>query len=324
MQKTRWCSTYYTTANIGPLAPTVLVPWQAICGLEFAFILLGYVLLVSVPWHWIRLRLNVKGWLNLSKSCPHLGPDHSFTSLRLAPHTNMGESVTMSKGKYLIYPVPHMPCCSVLHTCHLLCWPYATAELVALVKEQALELVKEMRKNAKKLWSVAESNQESDGDDNSNDNSNDDSNNNSNDDSDEDSDEDSGPYAWIGRWIQKPSSEHCQKSKGKCKGFTTARLLKRAGITKRQYSMYKVCLQFTFGCTTDSPQKTAHRLISHYFNITKRFRANLDNHPDLWALIIEKVCPVSNLFIYFVFFRSFFCLCHHNFADCELYSESCK
>ena len=165
---------------------------------------------------------------------------------------------------------------------------------MALVKEQALELVKEMRKNTKKLRSVAESNQESDSDNNSNDNSNDDSN--------EDSNEDSGPYAWIGRWIQKPSGECCQKSKGKCKGFTTARLLKRAGITKRQYSMYKVRLQFTFGRTTDSPQKTAHWLLSRYFDITKRFRANLDNHPDLWALIIEKVCPVSNLFIYFVFF----------------------
>ena len=38
---------------------------------------------------------------------------------------------------------------------------------------------------------------------------------------------------------------------------------------------------------TDSPQKTAHQLIGQYFDITKTFRANMQNHPDGWALIIE-------------------------------------
>ena len=164
--------------------------------------------------------------------------------------------------------------------------PYAAAKLAVLIKEQAIALVEEIskNKNIKRCYAAA-IDQESNNED-----SNADSNAN------EDSDDDSSPYAWISKWIQKPEGECCRKSKDHHTGFTTKHLLKRARITKEQYGMYKVRLQFTFGHTTDSPQKTAHQLIGRYFDINKGFRTNIDNHSDSWALIIEKVCPVSFLF----------------------------
>jgi len=99
-------------------------------------------------------------------------------------------------------------------------------------------LVKEMMKNTKKSHSAAESNNKGDDDKNNNKASKADKNQNGKD----NSDSDSSPYAWIGEWIQKPKGERCQKSKGRCKGFTTEQLLKTARITKEQYSMYKVHL----------------------------------------------------------------------------------
>ena len=115
-------------------------------------------------------------------------------------------------------------------------------------------------------------------------------------DSDEASDEDTNPYAWIGKWVQKPKGERCRTSREGREGFTTTILLQRAAISKEQYSMYKVRLRFTFGRTTDSPQKTAHQLIGRYFDTTKSYKVNRENRPDSWALIVEKVRPISILF----------------------------
>jgi hypothetical protein len=55
-----------------------------------------------------------------------------------------------------------------------------------------------------------------------------------------DSDNENDPYAWIGKWIQKPNGECCRSSKDGREGFTTTRLLEQAGISKGQYTMYKV------------------------------------------------------------------------------------
>ena len=93
-------------------------------------------------------------------------------------------------------------------------------------------------RNTKKSRSAAESDDEGDDDENNNEASEADKNQNGKD----NSDSDSSPYAWIGEWIQKPKGEHCRKSKGRHKGFTTEQLLKTARITKEQYSMYKVRL----------------------------------------------------------------------------------
>jgi hypothetical protein len=45
MQTARRCGIHYTIADIEVLAPAVLIPWQAVCGLQSAFGLLGYVVL---------------------------------------------------------------------------------------------------------------------------------------------------------------------------------------------------------------------------------------------------------------------------------------
>ena len=134
------------------------------------------------------------------------------------------------------------------------------------------------------------------GDDNDNDGDTH-KNNSSNGNPDGDSCNDRGPYTWIGTWIQKPKGERCRRTvnreNGKERiGFTTAKLLKIAGITVRQYSMYKVCFQFPFCRTTDSPQKTALHLIGRYFDTSKKFTTNTETHLDGWALIVEKVRPV--------------------------------
>ena len=121
--------------------------------------------------------------------------------------------------------------------------PYAAAELAAMIKEQAAAIVEDMSKNTnKKMHRAAESDQEGDDEESNDEDSGTNKNKNGKDDSDEVSDEDGSPYAWIGKWIQKPKGERCRNSKDGREGFTTARLLKRARITKRQYSMYKVRL----------------------------------------------------------------------------------
>ena len=51
MRKARRCGTHYTTPDIETLAPAVLVHWQAVCRLEFAFGRLRYVFLASIPCH---------------------------------------------------------------------------------------------------------------------------------------------------------------------------------------------------------------------------------------------------------------------------------
>jgi hypothetical protein len=167
--------------------------------------------------------------------------------------------------------------------------PYAAAELTNWIKEQAVKLAEEMSKNKNKNKKRRRP-VESDDDDDDEESADEDGN-----DSDEDDDDDSSPYAWIGKWIQKPRGERCRNPKDGREGFTTASLLKTTGITKEQYSMYKVCVQFVFR-TTDSPQKAAHQLIGRYFDITKSYRTNIQNHPDSWALIIKKVCPISFTF----------------------------
>lgn len=181
---------------------------------------------------------------------------------------------------------------------------YPTAELAAMIKEQTAALVKEMGKSSKfKKRRTAESNrggddeESDDNDDNDDDDDDDDDEPDNRNDEDGDAREDGGPYAWIGKWIQKPKGERCRrttnrKKGGKRIGFTTAKLLRIAGITREKYSMYKVRLQFPFCRITDSPQKSAHQLIGRYFDISKKFSTNTDNHPDSWALIVEKVRPV--------------------------------
>jgi hypothetical protein len=134
----------------------------------------------------------------------------------------------------------------------------------------------------KKKHCTAESNEESDDEESADEDTDEDNNNNASasanknkngkDNSDKDSNEDDSPYRWIGKWIQKPKGKRCQKSKTGCKGFMTTRLLKRARITKDQYTMYKVHLQFTFGHTADTLQKTAHWLIGCYFDITESYK----------------------------------------------------
>ena len=149
-----------------------------------------------------------------------------------------------------------------------------------------MALIEEMNQNAKKKRrSAAERDLEDDNEESHNE-----------DGSSSDSNDDNGPYAWIGRWVQKPKGERCRKSKDGREAFTTEGLLKQARITNMQYGMYKVCHQFTFGRTTDSPQKTAHQLIGRYFDTTKTYMTNIQNHPDSWRLIIEKVYSVSFLF----------------------------
>jgi hypothetical protein len=171
--------------------------------------------------------------------------------------------------------------------------PYAAAELAALIKEQTTTLVEEMsKKRNEEKHRAAESDDESNESDDDNASANANKNKNGEGDSDEDSDEDDNPYGWIGKWIQKPKGECCWKSKDGREGFMTVRLLKRAKITKEQYSLYKVRLRFTFGRTADSPQKTAHWLIGRFFDITKSYRTNTENHANSWALIVEKVRPI--------------------------------
>ena len=208
--------------------------------------------------------------------------------------------------------------------------PNRAAELTALIKEQAVALVEEMSKKKKKKKRYAvESNQESDND-GSNDEESDNEDGDTNKDQDgkgdsnEESEDDGSPYAWIGKWIQKPKGERCRKSKGNRPGFTTDFLLKRAKITKEQYSRYKVCLQFPFGHTTDSPQRTAHQLIGRYLDITKSFRTNRDNHPDSWALIIDKVCPVLFCFVLFCFVSFNFYFYFYWLGECTIHRSTSR
>jgi len=124
--------------------------------------------------------------------------------------------------------------------------PQAAAQLAALIKRQATAVVKEINRNTKKRQRVAaESDQESDNEESNNSDSDDrdsDTHNHESrrDDSNEDSDKDCGPYTWIGKWVKKPAGERCRNPKEGREGFTTSILLKKAGITKEQYSMYKV------------------------------------------------------------------------------------
>jgi hypothetical protein len=126
--------------------------------------------------------------------------------------------------------------------------PYAAAELAALIKEQTTTLVEEMsKKTNKKKHRAVESDDESNGEsngesDDDNASANTGKNKDGEGDSDEDSDKDNNPYAWIGKWIQRPKGERCRKSKEGHIGFTTVRLLKRARITEEQYSLYKIRL----------------------------------------------------------------------------------
>ena len=115
--------------------------------------------------------------------------------------------------------------------------PSAAAEFAALIQERAVALVEEISKNTKKEAlcngerpgrRVEESDSEDD--------------DTEKDDSDEDKNEDRSPYAWIGKWIQKPKGECCRNPKEGREGFTIESLLKRARVTKGQYGMYKVRL----------------------------------------------------------------------------------
>ena len=199
----------------------------------------------------------------------------------------MENNLIVSKGQSLIHAVPLAP---VSSTPLIL----AAAELEALIKDQAMAMVKRLNKKTRKQRRfAAESDLEGDSDDSDDD---DDDGDTGDANSDEDSDNDSSPYAWIGRWVQKPKGERCRNSKDGREGFTTARLLKQARISKAQYGMYKVHLQSIFCRTTDSPQQSAHQLIGRYFDTTKNFRVNMQGHPDGWMLIIEKVCSVQFLF----------------------------
>ena len=175
----------------------------------------------------------------MSKSDRHLGP----TSTRpLSPHSdslntqgnnNMEGTLTISKGMY----------CATTQCVICSADPYATAELAALIQEQAITLVEKLSKNIKKTRHCAvESDQEGDSKENEGEDDNTNKDNTDQDDTDQDDENDNSPYTWIGQWIQKPKGKCCRNSKAGHKGFTTKRLLKRARITKEQYSMYKVCL----------------------------------------------------------------------------------
>jgi hypothetical protein len=174
----------------------------------------------------------------------------------------------------------------------------AAAEFTALIEEQAVALIDERNKRTKKRSRfAAESDLEGDIED-----SDDNDGDTSKADTDDDSCDDNNPYSWIGRWVQKPNGECCRNSKEGRDGFTTARLLKQARITKVQYALYKVSLLFTFRHTTDSPQKTAHQLIGHYFDTSHTYWTNIQTHPDSWVLIMEKVC--SDSFLFYVYTRT--------------------
>ena len=114
----------------------------------------------------------------------------------------------------------------------------AAADLQALIQEQAIALIEKLNKKTQKqrlLAAVSDLEHDSDDSDNNNDDT---SKANPN----EGSDDNNNPYTWIGKWVQKPNGKHCQSSKDSHEGFTTTRLLEQAGISKGQYTMYKVCV----------------------------------------------------------------------------------
>ena len=145
----------------------------------------------------------------------------------------MEGTLTISKGMY----------CAMMR--HIICSadPYTAAELAALIQEQAVTLVEKLSKNIKKTRRHAvESNQEGNSKENEGEDANTNKDDTNQDDTNQDDKNNNSPYVWIGQWIQKPKGECCQNSKAGREGFTTERLLKRARITKEQYSMYKVRL----------------------------------------------------------------------------------
>ena len=132
-----------------------------------------------------------------------------------------------------------MPCCiAPLYNVSSVLLILTAADLQALIQEQAIALIEKLNKKTRKQRLLAAvSDLEHDSDD-SDDNDNDTGKANPN----EGSDDDNDPYAWIGKWVQKPNGERCRSSKDGRKGFTTARLLEQAGISKGQYTTYKVCV----------------------------------------------------------------------------------
>ena len=168
----------------------------------------------------------------------------------------------------------------------------AAAELMAMIKEQAAALVKEMSKKKSFKRRCARNDEESDDNDDNDDNDENDENDDANDDTnanandndnrnnkDGDTRKDDGPYAWIGKWVPKPKGEHCRRSsttkKGHTrKGFTTKTLLEKARITEDKYRMYKVCFQFVISLSQGvhchdiqplaGPGPASNQFLSHF------------------------------------------------------------
>ena len=117
------------------------------------------------------------------------------------------------------------------------------------------------------------------------------------DDRDDTNDNDKGN--WIGRLVDQPEGERNRKPREGRLRWGKQEILEAADITEEQYAFYMVSLLLSlqFGLLTLFHQKSAHRLCNRYFDITMGFNDNFRTYPAEYALIIEKVCHLSLVFI---------------------------
>jgi len=80
--------------------------------------------------------------------------------------------------------------------------------------------------------------------------------------------------SWIGCWIDKPPGERGRINREDRLGWGKPEIMKATGIMEEQYSWY---------------MKSAHRLCSHYFDITKAFNDNHRTRPAKYSLIVAKM-----------------------------------